>query len=117
MSGLIAARKAFSYGSNNGRSGSRYRPIAPQTSPPRVRSAAIISWSPPKVMLACQRGLELGSPPVASYNVEIPYGECATSTSWLTSSSAYSIAIHSGGNSGIPSWKWLVIRLDAGSMV
>jgi hypothetical protein len=68
-------------------------------------------------MLACQRGLELGLPPVASYNVEIPLDERATFVSWLPCFSAYSIASHSAGNSRIPSWKWLVISPDAGSMV
>jgi hypothetical protein len=54
---------------------------------------------------------------VASYSVEIPLGERATSVSRLTPSSAYSIAIHSAGTSGTASWKWLVISPEAGSMV
>ena len=89
----------------------------PHASPARVRSAATSSWSPPYAMFACHRGLLLGSPPVASCRVEIPRRERATSAIWLTSSSAYSAAAHSGGNCGRPSWKWLVITSDAGSTV
>jgi hypothetical protein len=61
------------------------RTTAPQTAP-RVRSAAIISWSPPMVMFICQLGLDEGSPPVASCRVEIPDFERTTSAIWLTSS-------------------------------
>jgi len=41
-------------------------------------------------MFACQRRLLAGSPFVASWSVEIPLGERATSASWFTSSTAYS---------------------------
>jgi hypothetical protein len=37
-------------------------------------------------MFACQRGLLLGSPPVASCSVVMPLGDRATSASLLTSS-------------------------------
>ena len=60
----------------------------PQTSPAAVRSAAISSWSPPIAMFACQRRVQLGSPFVASWSVESPLGERATSASLFTSSSS-----------------------------
>ncbi len=44
------------------------------------------SWSAPNALLACQRGLPLGSPWVASWRVEMPLSARATSTIWLTSS-------------------------------
>jgi hypothetical protein len=85
--GATARTKESSSSPNMGWPGSRYSPSAPQTSPDGVRRAAISSWSPPRVMLACQRGLPLGSPPVASWRVESPRSERATSASLLTSSS------------------------------
>ena len=69
--GLMAWTNAISSASNSGRSGSRYRPRAPQSWLSRVRNAAIISWSPSKAMLTCHRGLRLGSPFVAWCRVEI----------------------------------------------
>ena len=57
---------------------------------PRARTgrqvAAIISWSPPIAMFMCQLGLDDGSPPVASWRVETPASERATSEMWWTSS-------------------------------
>jgi hypothetical protein len=84
--GATRPTKASSASSNCGWPGSRYSPRAPHTSPAGVRRAAISSWSPPRVMLKCQRGLLVGSPPVASCRVEIPRRERATSASLLTSS-------------------------------
>ena len=68
-------------------------------------------------MFACPRGVDRGSPPVASCSVDAPSGEWTTSVSLLTSSPSYSRVSISGGSTGMYSLKWLVMSSDAGSSV
>ena len=68
-------------------------------------------------MFACQRGLELGSPPVASCSVDAPLRGAGDVGQLVDVVHVVLARQHSGGSTGMYSLKWLVMSSDAGSSV